>query len=113
MISGQLNLTTSMPLEDAVWLSLNTPLGTFWQQPGFGSELHLMQRETMDENTPDRVAAMARRSVQWLVSLDRLRNLVIIPSVPNRGAVSLAIQATGINGTPLSLSIFVPVGVVP
>ena len=102
-----------MPIEDAVWLSVNTPLGAFWQQPEFGCEIHSLKRETMDENTPDRAAAMVRRALQWLVRLDRLRNLEVVASVPRIGTVLLEIRAVGVNGTPISLSMFVPVGVVP
>lgn len=111
MIGAELDLTTSMPLDDAINLSLMTKRGSFWQNTEFGSDLHLLDRLTPD--TPKRAEGMIKSALSWLVSLGRLRDLTISVTVPRASMLLIAIKATGVNGQPLSLSMFVPVGVVP
>lgn len=111
MIADGLNLSDSMPLEDAIRLSLMVRRGSWWQRPKFGSDLHLIDRITTD--TPKRAEGMVRRAVAWLVALDRLKDLEVSATVPRSDVLAIAIRAKGIKGQPVSLTQFVPVGVVP
>lgn len=113
MISTSLDLSASTPLEDAIWLSLNTRRGSFWQRPQLGSDLYTLEREVLTPDLPKRVEGMVRSALAWLVGLDRLRDLVVVVTVPRPHMLAIQIGATGINGQPIDLSMFVPVGVVP
>lgn len=111
MIGAGFDPTDSMPLEDAIKLSIMTPRGSYWQRPEFGSDLHTLDRITAD--TPKQAEGIVQRSLNWMVKLDRLRDLKVVATVPRPSTLLIKTDAKGINGQPLSLSMFVPVGVVP
>lgn len=110
MIGTTFDLTASTPLEDAILLSIKTKRGSSWQRPEFGSDLHTLDRVT--DETPKQAEGMVRSCLDWLVKLGRITELTVVVTVPRASMLLIQVRAKGINGQPISLSTFVPVGVI-
>lgn len=98
-------------LSDNILLSLWVPLGRFWQNPSFGSELHLLRRDVLSESTPARAKAMTQRALKWMVTSGRLTSLSVNSEQRSSG-LWILIRAIGRGGIDVALETFVPVGVV-
>lgn len=100
-------------LRDNILLSLHTPLGSFWQDPLFGSELHQLRRELLSSATPSRADAMVMKCIEWMFSTDRIvrKTVSVSSSILSPGRLRIPIYAEGRNGVQVELETFVPVGV--
>ncbi|MDY6789674.1 MAG: phage GP46 family protein [Thermodesulfobacteriota bacterium] len=54
-----------------IWLSLMVPRGAFFQNPDFGSRLHLLQRAKNTESTADLAREYCLEALQWLKNAGR------------------------------------------
>ncbi len=54
-----------------VWLSLMTRRGSFFQNPDFGSRLHLLQREKNTATTERLAREYCLEALQWLIDVGR------------------------------------------
>lgn len=69
-----LDLSRETPVQDAMLLSLCTPLGALFQRLDFGSEIPSMRNSPAIVGTTDRAAENAAiRSLQWMVDLGLIR----------------------------------------
>jgi len=95
-----------------IYLSLAVRRGAFFQNPGFGSRLHLLKR---GKNTP-RTEAMGieycREALQWLIDVGRCSGFNIDAErdrSQNLNRLKLLIEATKADGDVVAFTHFVEV----
>lgn len=89
-------------LENAVYLRLRTPLGSYWADPTLGSRLHELQRE----KDLSRVAVLARQyaeqALEPIVADGRATEIQVSVDRPGNGWLYLLIEVTAASGERLT-----------
>ena len=97
-------------LENAVYLRLMTPLGSWWADTSLGSRLHELARE---KDVP-RIALLARQyaeqALQGLLDDGRARAVEVSAEQPHDGRCLRHVTVTDATGQRDSYEHFVPVG---
>lgn len=93
-LSGQ-RITT---LANAVYLRLQTPLGTWWAEPTLGSRLHELQREKDLPRIGQLARQYARQALQPLVDDGRATAIDVSVSQPGNGRLLLTIEVAEASG---------------
>lgn len=95
---------TTTTLANAVYLRLETPLGSWWNDPTLGSLLHTLRRE---KDTP-RVRGLAvqytEQALAPIVSDGRAKKITVTPTSGEKGWLILLIEVTSTNGEPQHFS---------
>lgn len=84
-------------LGNAVYLRLTTPRGSYWNDPEFGSLLHLIQREKDVERVALQAVQYAEEALQPILDDGRANRIeVTAERQPNRLALLIEVEdATG------------------
>ena len=97
-------------LQNAVYLRLMTPRGSWWADPELGSRLHELERE---KDLP-RIALLARQyaeqALRPLIDDGRARDVVVTAEQPHDGRCLLHVEVTDAAGEPYRYEHFVRVG---
>lgn len=85
-------------LQNAVYIRLTTPLGSWWADGRVGSLLHLIQRE----KDLDRIGLLAQQyaeeALQPLLDDGRAKEITVSYSQPHNGVLILSISVTDNRG---------------
>lgn len=96
-------------LQNAVYVRLATPLGTWWGDVKLGSLLHLIQRE----KDKDRVGTIARQyaeeALKPLLDDGRAQRITVTETQPHNGTLVLDINVKENNGNKFTYQHEVPV----
>lgn len=85
-------------LENAVYLRLETPLGSWWADKTVGSRLHELIREK-DKQRVDKLAVQyAEQALKPLRDDGRASNITVTSSRPQAGCLMLQISVTDAHG---------------
>lgn len=95
-------------LQDRIFLSLATPLGSLWQRPDFGSELHTLRRAKMTPALPSKAEAMVRDALAWMLDEGLLSSLDVQAVSIGGGRLKLTLKADT-NNQPVVLDYWVAV----
>lgn len=97
-------------LENAVYLRLMTPLGSWWAEPALGSRLHELARE---KDVP-RIALLAQQyaeqALQPLLDDGRAQAVEVSTEQPHNGRCLLHVIVTDATGDKYTFEQFVRVG---
>lgn len=95
-------------LQDRIYLSLATPLGTLWQRPDFGSELHTLRRAKMTASLPSKAEGMVRDALGWMFDAGLLQHLDVQVTDAGSGRLKMILTATT-NNQPIVLEYWVAI----
>lgn len=85
-------------LAHAVWLRLDTPLGSWWADPTIGSELYKLQR-AKDVSNPRKLAVQyAEIALQPLLDDGRARSITVTATQTATVGLVLVIDVAGADG---------------
>ncbi|PJG86222.1 phage GP46 family protein [Conservatibacter flavescens] len=97
-LTGDYTLKQISTLQNAVYIRLVTPLGTWWADGSVGSLLHTIQREK-DVSRVGRLAVQyAEEALQPLLNDGRTSDIRITHEQPLNGTLNLLIQVTDNRG---------------
>ena len=111
-ITGQMTFDPASTIMNNIWLSLVIKKGSFFQNPDFGSRLHLLRRMKNTEKTAALAVDYCREALQWLLDTDRATSMDIsyqrdVLETPNR--LKVLISVTQANGQAVPFTYFVEV----
>lgn len=90
--TGDYTGTRTTTIANAVYLRLQTPLGSYWRDPAVGSLLYTLKRS---KDVP-RVAMLAQQyaeqALEPLVANGRAQSITVTTSQPNPGWLTLSID---------------------
>lgn len=93
--------TRTVSLENAVYLRLQTPLGSYWRDTTIGSLLYTLEREK-DLPRVDKLAVQyAEQALQPLINDRRARSITVTSSRPRTGWLMLTIDVVDATGAML------------
>ena len=95
-------------LQDRIYLSLATPLGSLWQRPDFGSELHTLRRAKMTAALPSKAEGMVRDALGWMLDADLLQRLDVQVADIGGGRLKMVLTAYT-NNQPIVLEYWVAI----
>ncbi len=85
-------------LQNAVYIRLTTPLGSWWANGRVGSLLHTISREKDVERVGLLAQQYAEEALQPLIDDGRAEKIIITHSQPNNGYLFLHIKVTDNRG---------------
>ncbi|PJG83954.1 phage GP46 family protein [Caviibacterium pharyngocola] len=85
-------------LQNAVYIRLTTPLGSWWADGRVGSLLHTIQREKDLERVAQLAEQYAEEALQPLLDDGRAKDIVVNAIQPKNGSLLLSIQVTDNRG---------------
>lgn len=85
-------------LQNAVYIRLTTPLGSWWADGRVGSLLHLIQREKDLSRVGLLAQQYAEEALQPLIDDGRAKSITVTHEQPKDGSLLLAIQVTDDRG---------------
>ena len=86
-------------LQNAVYIRLVTPLGTWWADPAVGSRLHLLHREKDLARVGLLAEQYAREALQPIVDDGRATRLSVSAAQPHDGRVLLHVRIETARGS--------------
>lgn len=87
-------------LQNAVYLRLVTPLGSYWADASLGSRLHELKREKDVSRVHKLAAQYARQALQPLLDDRRAKEITVDAKAGQRGWLLLLITVTDNAGAP-------------
>ena len=81
-------------LENAVYLRLTTPRGSYWADNQFGSLLHLIKREKDVARVGLLAQQYAEEALQPIIDDKRAKSITVTPQQPHNGRLILQIDVT-------------------
>ncbi len=91
-ITGDYTGSTINHLQNAVYIRLTTPLGSWWADPSIGSLLHLLQREKDVERIAQLAEQYASEALQPIVDSGRASSIAVLTTQPHNGTLVLHIR---------------------
>lgn len=99
-------------LMNNIYLSLVIKRGAWFQNPNFGSRLHLLQRAKNTEQTAALAEEYCKEALQWLIDTGRARNIDVIAQrdrSQDLHRLLLQVTVTATTGEPVTFTTFVEV----
>ncbi len=96
--SGDYTGRTTDNLQNAVYIRLLTPLGSWWADKTVGSLLHLLQREKDLERVSLLAEQYASEALQPIVDSGRADNITVKAGQPRNGSLILSIRVETATG---------------
>jgi len=99
-------------LVNNVYLSLMIKRGSFFQNPAFGSRLHLLQRAKNTPRTEALAVEYCKEALQWLIDVGRVTKFDYYTQrdrVQDLHRLKILIEATKADGEQVSFTTFVEV----
>lgn len=97
-ITGDYTGKTINTLQNAVYIRLTTPLGSWWADKTIGSLLHLLQREKDLERVALLAKQYAEEALQPIVADGRADAITVTTSQPKNGWLMLHIRVATAQG---------------
>lgn len=98
--TGDYTQTRVYSLQNAVYLRLETPLGSYWADPLLGSRLHELKREKDVPRVQLLAGQYSRQALQPLLDDGRAQTITVDTEKGPAGWLFLWIQVTDASGTP-------------
>lgn len=98
--TGDYTGETSDTLENAVYLRLMTPLGSWWADPSLGSLLHTLRREKDVSRVRKLAVQYTEQALQPLLDDGRATSINVTAEHYKPGYVLLLVTVTAAGGTP-------------
>lgn len=92
--------TRCYSLENAIWLRLETPLGSYWADPTVGSRLHELVRSKDVPRVEMQAKQFTEQALQPLLDDGRAQSITVTTSRPQKGWLYLHIEVTDSTGVP-------------
>lgn len=95
-----------------IYLSLMVRRGAFFQNPDFGSRLHLLKRAKNTERTEALAVEYCKEALQWLLDVGRVTKIEIITERDrslNLDRLKLLVEATKADGDSVTFMTYVEV----
>ena len=105
-------MATDGNLANNVYLSLMIKRGSFFQNPAFGSRLHLLQRAKNTSRTEALAVEYCKEALQWLIDVGRVTRFDFYTQrdrVQDLHRLKILIEATKTDGGQVSFTTFVEV----
>ncbi|MHB9156271.1 MAG: phage GP46 family protein [Endomicrobiales bacterium] len=74
---GEMTFEKPEDIRNNVFLSLAVRRGSFFQNPAFGSRLHLLKRAKNTTKTAQLAVEYAKEALQWLLDTDKARKVEV------------------------------------
>ncbi|KIP19169.1 phage GP46 family protein [Burkholderia sp. MSHR3999] len=87
-------------LSNAVYLRLETPLGSYWADPTLGSRLHELEREKDVARVPRLAVQYAEQALQPLLNDHRAQSIEVTSTRLTPGWLLLSIEVVDASGKP-------------
>ncbi|AOJ13145.1 MULTISPECIES: phage GP46 family protein [Burkholderia] len=87
-------------LSNAVYLRLQTPLGSYWADPTLGSRLHELKREKDVPRVYTLAKQYAEQALQPLIDDDRAQSITVTAQSLRTGWLLLSIEVVDASGKP-------------
>lgn len=97
-LTGDYTNANISTLQNAVYIRLTTPLGSWWANGRVGSLLHTIQREKDLSRVGMLAQQYAEEALQPLLDDGRASNIVVTHDQPHNGRVILSISVTDSRG---------------
>ncbi|WP_274571549.1 phage GP46 family protein [Neisseria leonii] len=98
-LTGDYTGRTTDTLQNAVYIRLRTPLGTWWADRSLGSQLHLLQREKDMARVAQLAEQYAQEALQPITDSGRAERITVSAEQPRNGSVLLYISVqTAVGG---------------
>ncbi|MDA3978495.1 phage GP46 family protein [Gallibacterium sp. AGMB14963] len=97
-LTGDYTLSQTDTLQNAVYIRLTTPLGSWWADGRVGSLLHLIQREKDKERVGLLAQQYAEEALQPLIDDGRAQAITVDYVQPHNGTLQLLISVTDARG---------------
>lgn len=97
-LTGDYTSETIDTLQNAVYIRLYTPLGTWWADGRVGSLLHTLQRKKDLEHVGQLAQQYAEEALQPLLDDNRAKEIVVTYSQPKDRSLTLIITVTDNRG---------------
>lgn len=94
-------------LKNAVYVRLETPLGTYWADPNLGSLLHTLQREKNVNRVRLTAIQYAEEALEPILIEERAKSIVV-DAIRNERGLLLLIDVEDIEGKRESFEYLVP-----
>jgi phage gp46-like protein len=86
-LTGAYDGTTTTELDNAVYIRITTPLGSYWADPGLGSRLHELQRELDLKSVEVKARKFIKDALQPLLDDKRADSIEIETEWPQTGCL--------------------------
>ncbi|KGQ36070.1 hypothetical protein JP34_00860 [Gallibacterium anatis] len=97
-LTGDYTLSQTDTLQNAVYIRLTTPLGSWWADGRVGSLLHLIQREKDKERVGLLAQQYAEEALQPLLDDGRAKSITVDYQQPHNGTLQLFISVIDARG---------------
>ena len=91
-LNGDYSRTSSSGLENAVYLRVSVPLGSYWADKSLGSKLHLLRRSKDLERNKVLAIQYTREALQPLIDDKRVDRIDIDAVWNHDGRLELAVE---------------------
>lgn len=108
--TGDYTGTSTNDIQNAVYLRLTVPLGSWWADPTLGSRLYLLKREKDVARVRTLARQYAEQALQPILDDGRASNITVTASHPASGRLLLLIEVTQANGVIVPFTHYVQVG---
>ncbi len=109
---GRMTFDPAGDIMNNVYLSLVVRRGSWFQNPGFGSRLHLLERAKNTEKTASLAEEYCREALQWLIDTGRARRIDVRTErdrSQDLHRLKLLVEVTQADGRTVSFKRFVEV----
>jgi len=111
---GEMTFEKSEDIMNNVYLSLMVRKGSFFQNPDFGSRLHLLKRAKNTEQTAALAREYCKEALRWLLNTGRATKIDVYSERDLGGAgvrdrLKLLVEVTQADGRKLSFATFLEV----
>lgn len=96
--TGDYTGSTTTTLQNAVYLRLTVPLGSWWADPTLGSRLYLLKREKDVARVRTLARQYAEQALQPILDDGRASSITVTAQHPASGWLILWIEVTQANG---------------
>ncbi len=109
---GEMTFGKPEDIRNNVFLSLVVRKGSFFQNPSFGSRLHLLKRAKNTAKTAQLAVEYAKEALQWLLDTDKARKVEVTAErdrTQDLHRLKLLVEVIQANEKRVSFSTFVEV----
>ncbi len=109
---GQMTFDRADSIMNNIFLSLMVRRGSFFQNPEFGSRLHLLHRAKNTEKTAALAVEYCKEALQWLLDVGRATKIEVVSQrdrLQDLNRLKLLIETTQADGRTVTFDYFVEV----
>lgn len=109
---GQMTFNKADNIFNNVFLSLMIQKGSFFQNPDFGSRLHLLKRAKNTEKTAALAEEYCKEALQWLIDTGRAKKIDVYSQrdrIQDLNRLKLLVEVTQADGRQISFETFAEV----